>query len=208
MAEDTTTRPALRQRVAKYLAEFLGRASKGMREDDVVTDEEVKEASFILNDAVRAVKDLSKRRYALVAWLPGDVVSKAEEMGLKITDEQAEEFLVDNANQIQNDTVERGFDSIETLLGMTDLDEIIDEFASLTQDEIVARMGWSAGTMLLLSQRYIREDRHKEGPFVEWIRALAREEAESERGDDEEDEDTDPEDDDGWEQEVEEGPKA
>lgn len=57
-----------------------------------------------------------------------------------------------------------------------------DEFGPMTEEQVVARMGWNADTMNLLRKRYIDEDRHAEGPFVDWIRALAREEAESETG--------------------------
>ena len=56
--------------------------------------------------------------YCSVSWTVGDVQTKAEEMGLRLTDEEADEFLSSNENQIESDMVERGWESIETLLEM------------------------------------------------------------------------------------------
>lgn len=61
--------------------------------------------------------------YAHVSWSIDDVQTKAEEKGLDLSDEEAEAFLHDNAGQIQDDMVERGWDSIDTLLDMGDYKE-------------------------------------------------------------------------------------
>lgn len=56
------------------------------------------------------------RSHAKVSWSSGDVLTRAEEKGLAMTTEEAEVFLQDNKRQIQDDMVERGWDSIDTLL--------------------------------------------------------------------------------------------
>jgi hypothetical protein len=55
--------------------------------------------------------------HARVCWSAQDVLGKAREMGIELTDEEAEDFLLDNARYIREDMVLRGWDSIKTLLG-------------------------------------------------------------------------------------------
>ena len=55
-------------------------------------------------------------RFATVSWTGNDVLSMAEKMSIPVTEEQAVEFLERNYKQIQEDMVERGWSSIETLL--------------------------------------------------------------------------------------------
>ncbi len=53
---------------------------------------------------------------ARCVFVAADVQSKAEELSLTLTDQQAEDFLARNRRQIQDDMSQRGYDSIETLL--------------------------------------------------------------------------------------------
>jgi formylmethanofuran dehydrogenase subunit E len=55
--------------------------------------------------------------YARVSWSVQDVTCKALDMGLKLSDEQAEEWLRKNEKHIADRMVERGWDAMETLLG-------------------------------------------------------------------------------------------
>lgn len=64
-----------------------------------------------------------------------------------------------------------------------DDDEEYDEFDLMTEEEVIERQGWTPVTMELLRQRFINEDRHVEGSFLDWIRKLAREESEGELND-------------------------
>lgn len=73
--------------------------------------------------------------HARVAWTVGDVCDKAAEIGLSVTDGQAEEFLYNNARQIQDDMVERGWASIATLLEMENFPELDDEMIEDEDEE-------------------------------------------------------------------------
>jgi hypothetical protein len=55
-------------------------------------------------------------RYAACFWVPGDIKSLRPGWSL----EKCDEWLHDNKRQIQNDTTERGWDSIHTLLEEAD----------------------------------------------------------------------------------------
>ena len=55
------------------------------------------------------------KEYAKVAWSPNDVMDVAELKGDVMTEEEAIDFLERNSRQIQDDMVERGWESITTL---------------------------------------------------------------------------------------------
>ena len=57
-----------------------------------------------------------QRQYATCAWEPGDIQSLRPAWSL----EKCDTWLQANKRQIQNDTTERGWSSIETLLEMTE----------------------------------------------------------------------------------------
>lgn len=59
-----------------------------------------------------------KQDYAKVVWRVEDVLSKAEELGIKMTENAAHDFLEGNERRIAEDMIGRGWDSIETLLQM------------------------------------------------------------------------------------------
>ena len=197
-----TKTETLRARVVSYLANGLGNCRKGLFEDGVVPDtpEAEAEARAVVAEAEAAVRELlAPPTYANVAWTVGDVHTKAEEEGLDLTDAEAEAFLRDNAGQIQDDMVERGWESIATLLNQGDYeDDDADEFAAMPEEDVIARMGWNDDTMLILRKRYIDEGRQKDTSFVGWIRALAREEeAEAAAANDEGDDDGEEDDEEG-----------
>ena len=59
-----------------------------------------------------------KRSFAKVEWRVEDILDMAEQMGILISPQEAEAFLEESSRQIQDDMVERGWSSIETLLEM------------------------------------------------------------------------------------------
>lgn len=61
---------------------------------------------------------MSDKKYAKVVWVPEDVLTKAQELGIKMSKREAADFLEGAARQIQSDMIVRGWDSIETLLLM------------------------------------------------------------------------------------------
>jgi hypothetical protein len=68
---------------------------------------------------LRAKKESTKpKTYASVVWCAEDVLTKAAERKIRMTMGEAREFLERNAKFIQSDMVERGWDSIDTLLMM------------------------------------------------------------------------------------------
>jgi len=58
------------------------------------------------------------KEYAKVVWSPNDVMDVAELKGDVMTEEEAIDFLERNSRQIQDDMVERGWESITTLYEM------------------------------------------------------------------------------------------
>ena len=56
------------------------------------------------------------RDFARVVWHVEDVLDKANDLDVKLTQEEAEAFLFRNQSQIQSDMVQRGWDSVEALL--------------------------------------------------------------------------------------------
>jgi hypothetical protein len=57
-------------------------------------------------------------KYAAAVWTVDDVQTKAQEMGLDLSDEEAEAFLSSIESDIRDRMIERGWDVIETLLPM------------------------------------------------------------------------------------------
>lgn len=74
----------------------------------------------------RIERDGDKVRYASVKWSPEDVLTLRKDW----TEEQAEEWLHDNARFIEDAMCERGWEVIEQLLGDEDGDEDEAEDAS------------------------------------------------------------------------------
>jgi len=65
----------------------------------------------------------TSRTYAPVAWTVGDVQSLAP----RLTDQQAEDFLMNNARHIQERLVELGWDVLAALMVMDGIDMTNDE---------------------------------------------------------------------------------
>lgn len=61
--------------------------------------------------------DMNKK-YASTSWCVQDVLDLAARMNIKMTRRRAEKFLIENQNQIVQDMVARGWDSMDTLLSM------------------------------------------------------------------------------------------
>ena len=55
-------------------------------------------------------RERRNRKYAPVAWMIGDITGM-----FNITEEQAHQFLDNNARHIQDSMIEHGFNAIETL---------------------------------------------------------------------------------------------
>lgn len=108
--------------VAELIARLIGDSLKNGPPKTlpaVAVDAHYETVKLLGDVTVRA----AERKHAQVSWTVDDVQTKAEEMGLDLSDEEAETFLHDNRGQIQDDMVNRGWDSIETLLGMGDYKE-------------------------------------------------------------------------------------
>jgi hypothetical protein len=57
-----------------------------------------------------------KTAYAKVSWNTDDVLAKAKELNIKMTEDEAEDFLSSNENTMQDHMIERGWDALEYLL--------------------------------------------------------------------------------------------
>lgn len=88
------------------------------------------------------------------------------------------------ADELAGDAPDEKWDEYESMASDTEYEfddpfdpgRCGDEFATMEECEVVDRMGWNDATMLHLRTRYINEDRHRDGTFLQWIRNLAREE--------------------------------
>jgi hypothetical protein len=60
---------------------------------------------------------MPKRKYAVVAWLPEDVVENAEEMGTGMTEAEAARLLEAEEMRIIDAMVAAGWSAIENALG-------------------------------------------------------------------------------------------
>lgn len=67
-------------------------------------------------EQVKAALVSEDPHFGVVRWLPGDVLSKTEDLDMSLTEEDAKRWLADNQKHIADRLVERGFDAIETLL--------------------------------------------------------------------------------------------
>jgi len=56
------------------------------------------------------------KEFARVVWTPEDVMSKADDLEIPMTTEEAEAWLAKNGKYIAERMVERGWEAIETLL--------------------------------------------------------------------------------------------
>ena len=54
--------------------------------------------------------------YAHTGWTVEDVMSSAEGLDIKLSEEEAKDFLVDNGRHIEDAMVERGWQAIEDFL--------------------------------------------------------------------------------------------
>ena len=70
-------------------------------------------------------------RYAVVSWTPGDITSLRPSW----TDEEAEDWLADNARYIEDAMCERGWEVIEDLLPSKKHEDEEDEDNTLDDEE-------------------------------------------------------------------------
>lgn len=76
-----------------------------------------------LLEELREKRGKDERRYGTLAWTVGDVLSLAEDRRIKMTEEEAEAFLIRNQKYLVERLAEVGWDALATYLHMDQMEK-------------------------------------------------------------------------------------
>jgi hypothetical protein len=70
----------------------------------------------VMNSISKAIDVSEEYGYGVTAWSVDDVLGEADERGIVLTAEDAKNLLAENEGTIEQDSVDRGWESIDELL--------------------------------------------------------------------------------------------